>query len=89
MVTVFGNSILGIHSLYFEQHRNRAIPKWVINTNCSTSKKNLEIRVQLLTFFRKYGKIIDIEVKSGGFGFVQFQDSRDVDYAVKELDGVK
>jgi len=36
--------------------------------------------------FSKYGKISSVSIKLG-YGFVEFEDSRDADEAVKHLDG--
>jgi len=37
--------------------------------------------------FYKYGKITRCDVKRGGFGFVEFEDKRDAEDAIRELDG--
>jgi len=37
--------------------------------------------------FYKFGKITRCDVKRGGFGFVEFEDKRDAEDAIKELDG--
>lgn len=37
-------------------------------------------------FFRNYGRIVDVLLKNG-YGFVEFDDYRDADDAVYELNG--
>jgi len=37
--------------------------------------------------FYKFGKITRCDVKRGGFGFVEFDDKRDAEDAIRELDG--
>jgi arginine/serine-rich splicing factor 4/5/6 len=37
-------------------------------------------------FFKGYGKISDISVKNG-YGFVNFEDTRDADDACQDMDG--
>nr|XP_005990828.1 PREDICTED: serine/arginine-rich splicing factor 5-like isoform X2 [Latimeria chalumnae] len=48
--------------------------------NPSAREKDVE------RFFKGYGKVRDIDLKRG-FGFVEFEDPRDADDAVYELDG--
>ncbi|XP_064421149.1 serine/arginine-rich splicing factor 5 isoform X2 [Latimeria chalumnae] len=48
--------------------------------NPSAREKDVE------RFFKGYGQIRDIDLKRG-FGFVEFEDPRDADDAVYELDG--
>ncbi|CAO3571335.1 unnamed protein product [Mortierella alpina] len=37
--------------------------------------------------FEKYGRIISVELKHGGFAFVEYEDPRDADDAVTKLNG--
>jgi hypothetical protein len=41
------------------------------------------------TYFRRFGNILMIEIKVGGFAFVEFEDYRDARKAVRELDGTR
>ncbi|CAJ0920429.1 9806_t:CDS:2 [Entrophospora sp. SA101] len=46
-----------------------------------TEKRDLE------ELFERYGKVISVDVKPMGYGFVEFEDPRDADDAVKQLNG--
>ncbi|KAG0082024.1 hypothetical protein BGZ90_001040 [Linnemannia elongata] len=37
--------------------------------------------------FEKYGRVISVELKHGGFAFVEYEDPRDADDAVSKLNG--
>jgi len=52
--------------------------------NLSRRARSNEIRDS----FRKYGKVIDVDLKNG-FGFVEFEDERDAKDAVCEMNGVR
>ena len=42
---------------------------------------------ELEDLFDKYGKIRDIDVRRGGIAFVDFDDDRDAEDAVRRMDG--
>ncbi|KAG9305863.1 hypothetical protein G9A89_016515 [Geosiphon pyriformis] len=46
-----------------------------------TEKRDLE------ELFERYGKVISVDVKPMGYAFVEFEDPRDADDAVKQLNG--
>ncbi|CAJ0908458.1 10904_t:CDS:2, partial [Entrophospora sp. SA101] len=46
-----------------------------------TEKRDLE------ELFERYGKVISVNVKPTGYAFVEFEDPRDADDAVKQLNG--
>ncbi|CAJ0768599.1 12611_t:CDS:2, partial [Entrophospora sp. SA101] len=37
--------------------------------------------------FERYGKVLGVDVKPMGYAFVEFEDPRDADDAVKQLNG--
>ncbi|KAI8601834.1 hypothetical protein EDD21DRAFT_304542, partial [Dissophora ornata] len=37
--------------------------------------------------FEKYGRVLSVELKHGGFAFVEYEDPRDADDAVSKLNG--
>lgn len=44
---------------------------------------------ELEDLFHKYGRITRCDVKRGGYGFVEYEDPRDAEDAIKALDGVR
>ncbi|CAG8435100.1 3054_t:CDS:2 [Scutellospora calospora] len=56
------------------------------------SKRHLSTRTEkrdLEELFEKYGKVLSVDVKPMGYAFVEFEDPRDADDAVKQLNGVE
>jgi len=54
---------------------------YVGRLNQRTDKRDLE------ELFEKYGRVMTVEMKTGGFAFVEFEDPRDAADAIKNLDG--
>jgi len=73
----FPSSIRVTSSLHFLYYRQSYLP-----VVCSFQTSDLEDK------FRRYGRIIDCLVK-GVFGFVEFDDERDAEDAVRDLHGTK
>lgn len=44
---------------------------------------------ELDDLFRKYGRITRCDVKRGGYGFVEYEDPRDAEDAIRALDGIR
>jgi len=59
----------------------KAMSLFVGRLSSETRSRDLE------DLFYKYGKITRCDVKRGGFGFIEFDDKRDAEDAIKELDG--
>ncbi|CAG8544444.1 22056_t:CDS:2, partial [Gigaspora rosea] len=54
------------------------------------SKRHLSTRTEkrdLEELFERYGKVLSVDVKPMGYAFVEFEDPRDADDAVKSLNG--
>ncbi|CAG8497720.1 3379_t:CDS:2 [Ambispora gerdemannii] len=54
------------------------------------SKRHLAQRTEkrdLEELFERYGKVLSVDVKPMGYAFVEFEDPRDADDAVKQLNG--
>ncbi|CAM0135990.1 hypothetical protein VKS41_005633 [Umbelopsis sp. WA50703] len=45
------------------------------------------IRRDLEELFEKFGRVLGVEIKHGGFAFIDFEDPRDAEDAVRELNG--
>ncbi|KAG2177603.1 hypothetical protein INT44_008115 [Umbelopsis vinacea] len=54
---------------------------YVGHVSTRTTRRDLE------ELFEKYGRVQNVEIKHGGFAFVDYEDSRDADEAVRELNG--
>ncbi|GAB5590863.1 hypothetical protein Unana1_05763 [Umbelopsis nana] len=54
---------------------------YVGHVSSRTTRRDLE------ELFDKFGRVQGVEIKHGGFAFVDFEDQRDADDAVRELNG--
>ncbi|KAG0012893.1 hypothetical protein BGZ80_011450, partial [Entomortierella chlamydospora] len=60
------------------------------NTHSTVYVGHLSVRTErrdVEELFEKYGRLVSVELKHGGFAFVEYEDPRDADDAVSKLNG--
>ncbi|KAF8979500.1 hypothetical protein BGZ46_005347 [Entomortierella lignicola] len=60
------------------------------NTHSTVYVGHLSVRTErrdVEELFEKYGRLVSVELKHGGFAFVEYEDPRDADDAVGKLNG--